>query len=564
MALTPYVLYDCLVDDLEHLLEWDSEGNLVDPYLLGDVDRYRAFSLATSFFKKLEDGCEGLEADSYRKFKELNESLESFKITPLNTIDEVLVNEALLNIERFFTTAMDRNRTWWTLDECFVAGTTGPGASIGGLACDFYTKLYASPLVATEPHLHDHYRGSLASNPRRLAAEDHRRTTYGCEVRSSSNLRFVPKNTTSLRTICVEPGLNMFYQLGLGKIIESELRKQFRLDLSVQQFLNRDLARKGSMDDSLCTIDLSSASDSISLELCRKARLPSVFFYLRSKSYAYNGVESPLHMISTMGNGFTFPLETLIFLSCVKAVIQSFGDNFDCMPHRRTWGVFGDDLIVDKKYYHRLVRLLALLGFSVNQEKSFSEGWFRESCGGDYYYGHDVRGVYLRTLRSRASLFSAMNRLIRWSLKTGIKLDRTLGALKKSVPNNFVPLHESDDSGIKIPLRYLYTKRDANRSFLYRAWRPKIPHIYINTVSMRVKGSRGRRFFFNPEGVHLSWLAGRIRNNSISTRANSKSYRYEHRVSPCWDYSLDPEYDRWIQETSLSGIWQGLSWLTPD
>jgi len=69
----------------------------------------------------------------------------------------------------------------------------------------------------------------------------------------------------------------MFFQLGVGSMIEARLKTYFgidiRGDLSNQQVLNRALAREGSIGGELATVDLSEASNTIPLrmfsEVCR-------------------------------------------------------------------------------------------------------------------------------------------------------------------------------------------------------------------------------------------------------------------------------------------------------
>jgi hypothetical protein len=133
-------------------------------------------------------------------------------------------------------------------------------------------------------------------------------------------------------------------------------------------------------------------------------------------------------MISTMGNGFTFPLMTTILSSAVRAVYREMGilikDNPLAWNHDAVvpgnWAVFGDDIIVCREAYDMLVTFLHELGFRVNLTKSFNSGLFRESCGHDYLGGHDVRGVYLKRMTSRQDIAVAVNLLNDWSFRTSI------------------------------------------------------------------------------------------------------------------------------------------------
>jgi hypothetical protein len=84
-----------------------------------------------------------------------------------------------------------------------------------------------------------------------------------------------------------------------------------------------------------------------------------------------------------MGNGFCFPLETLLFtVACVAVGAGKPGIDFT---------VYGDDIIVRKQYFEPLLQLLRYMGFTANTDKTFSMGPFRESCGADWFGGVDVR-----------------------------------------------------------------------------------------------------------------------------------------------------------------------------
>jgi hypothetical protein len=85
-----------------------------------------------------------------------------------------------------------------------------------------------------------------------------------------------------------------------------------------------------------------------------------------------------------MGSGHTFPLQTILFYSICKAVLELMGS-------RAKVDVYGDDIIFPSSLAWYVVGSLHNLGFTVNVDKSFIDGPFRESCGGDYHTGVDVR-----------------------------------------------------------------------------------------------------------------------------------------------------------------------------
>lgn len=220
---------------------------------------------------------------------------------------------------------------------------------------------------------------------------------------SHGRLSFVPKNAKTYRSVLTEPTLNAVLQAGFGRWIGDRL-------LSVGQNIhdqsrNQRLAREGSLTGALATLDLSSASDSIATELV--AHLLPYDWYValtecRTPSYTDMQDEPrKLAKFSSMGNGFTFPLQTLIFWALVKS----------CQAHDSALvSVYGDDIICPSTSVSKIKRVFDAVGFTLNMDKSYWEGSFRESCGADYYLGIDVRPFYLKRNYSCRTLFIMHNR----------------------------------------------------------------------------------------------------------------------------------------------------------
>ncbi len=204
----------------------------------------------------------------------------------------------------------------------------------------------------------------------------------------------VPKDSRGDRGICVEPHGNILVQKAIGTELRLRL-KRAGWDLNRLPELHRGYAQLGSIDGSNATIDLSSASDTISTELVKEL-LPYDWFDLlnRSRSQATNvdGEWLKCEKFSSMGNGFTFELETIIFLSLAVACKAMHGERDDIVS------VFGDDIIVPASYASELISVLKECGFSTNPEKTFITGPFRESCGNDFFGGVEVRPVFLKEL----------------------------------------------------------------------------------------------------------------------------------------------------------------------
>lgn len=207
----------------------------------------------------------------------------------------------------------------------------------------------------------------------------------------------VPKTSLIDRAISIEPSLNVFFQLALGRVLRKRLLSNAGWDLDHAQEVHKRVACEASRTREHCTLDLSSASDTVCKNLVR-ILLPHQWFDqlndLRSKKTLLDGRWVMLEKFSSMGNGYTFELETIIFAAISCQLVRSCG-------HKGVLGedvyVFGDDIIVPDDCYAPLCRALEYFGFSINLEKSFAGDIpFRESCGGDYWDGSDVRPIFLK------------------------------------------------------------------------------------------------------------------------------------------------------------------------
>ena len=224
----------------------------------------------------------------------------------------------------------------------------------------------------------------------------------------------VPKSWKTDRVIAIEPDWNMFFQKGVGACIRKRLQRYGLLRKDAQN-VNRRAAKHGALTGLLATLDLKSASDSVSLALC-EALLPDEWLQhvlsLRSPVGVVEGISNPVvyEKVSSMGNGFTFELETLLFY-CLA--VSACGK-------RAGVRVYGDDLIVPARYADRVVTTFREAGFSVNTTKSFSSGPFRESCGGHYFGFKDVTPFYLRhDVESISDAIVLHNHVLSWHSTQG-------------------------------------------------------------------------------------------------------------------------------------------------
>lgn len=230
--------------------------------------------------------------------------------------------------------------------------------------------------------------------------------------KSSRCSRFVgvPKTWKKLRGIAAEPGELQFFQQAVSHSLDEMYRTdpwwRSRVDLHSQE-KSQALALEGSRTGRLATIDLSAASDSVTLELIRRVfRGTPILKWLlgtRSTSTMVGNVHLPLRKFASMGSACCFPVQCAVF--ALAAQVASDRTPGRLVGKTRTIRVFGDDIIVESVTVPCLLDILARLGFSVNTEKSYWTGSFREACGTFAYSGVDVRplrysrGDYVSTNR---------------------------------------------------------------------------------------------------------------------------------------------------------------------
>lgn len=204
----------------------------------------------------------------------------------------------------------------------------------------------------------------------------------------------VPKDSRSLRSCGLEPSINVSYQLALGRALRRCLQRA-GIDLAKGKDIHMDWARRASLTGSFATIDLTSASDCLASEVVRYL-LPrqwhSALSELRSPFTQVEGKQYRLEKFSSMGNGFTFELETLIFLAIASVCSElSTGSGHPAIDV----STYGDDIIVPAPAANLCVQALKFFGFTPNLRKTYVSGNFKESCGGDFFKGQAVRPYYL-------------------------------------------------------------------------------------------------------------------------------------------------------------------------
>lgn len=216
----------------------------------------------------------------------------------------------------------------------------------------------------------------------------------------------VPKTMEKPRLIAAEPSYLQKVQQGVLTIMTKHLGDHPSIGW-LDQTRNRKLALRSSIDRSLSTLDLSEASDRVSLRLVKDLLRFNEYFLGVTLAARSQSAELPtgerihLRKFASMGSAMTFPIESMVFWTIVvMAVCRSRGEY---LPSKQTLAgllgdasVYGDDIIVPVHYTQSVVELLELFGLKVNRSKSFTNSHFRESCGAEFYDGHDVTIVRAR------------------------------------------------------------------------------------------------------------------------------------------------------------------------
>nr|QDH88083.1 MAG: RNA-dependent RNA polymerase [Leviviridae sp.] len=229
----------------------------------------------------------------------------------------------------------------------------------------------------------------------RALSTDHFRA-HASDPRTVRGNKFftVPKDGTKFRGCCKEASIPVSLQLDCGRVMKNRL-STIGIDLRQDQPYHKALARVASVRGHLATIDMSNASDTVCRVLPKLLLRGDWWELLNSLRATHTQIEGKwvrLEKFSSMGNGFTFELETLIFACLARTVIRDEGGDPDLV------NCYGDDLIVPTEHFKTVMSVLRWFGFTPNPKKTFGEGPFRESCGGDYWSGMAVRPHHIERL----------------------------------------------------------------------------------------------------------------------------------------------------------------------
>lgn len=344
---------------------------------------------------------------------------------------------------KFLSEAQKRLGRWLGPLPDVLDGGFGPGTCVEYQASNptVVDKIWLTP--TTTPACRDlfawHYGNTLWGARRwegRLGAPG---------LSRGNRLTTVPKDGKTDRPISIEPVGNLWLQLGIGRHLKRrlsliglpdyrpasrELFPGYEVRGTDAQAVHRSFIFR-CRREGYSTIDLSSASDTLALELVRELLPPDWFSLLddcRSKmtwvpSQA-GGAWRHLEKFSSMGNGFTFELESLVF--CVLLSVA-----FGLTPGRDLW-VFGDDIILPSRHFDSACSLLEKVGFTPNRRKSFKSGPFFESCGGNCHTDVDVTPLRIKgPLENPTEIYAFHNALYRRGFSR-----KTLRKVRDLLPRN--------------------------------------------------------------------------------------------------------------------------------
>lgn len=244
----------------------------------------------------------------------------------------------------------------------------------------------------------------------------------------------VPKKADTGRTICKNTPANNFVQKGIDVVMRYLLKRVLNIDLT-DQLTNQVMAGQGStLDerDPYVTLDVSAASNSVLTELIRSVSPPRWFKLLDHSRSPYwmlkGGRLGTYQMFASMGNGFCFPLESLLF----AAIVISASKHVGAIPDYR---VYGDDIICRQSVALVVIECLKACGFKTNIDKTFVFGPFRESCGANWYGGEFITPGYIKERLTSLNKLHALHN----TLKEYPKVQDTIRGLQVSGDVHMVP-----------------------------------------------------------------------------------------------------------------------------
>jgi hypothetical protein len=394
----------------------------------------------------------------------------------------------------------------------------------------------------------------------------------GDSSRDYARQKFVPKDINKSRTISMEPNAFMYFQQEVMRWMVNSMQKGVigRFVNLADQTNSQDAARHGSIYYSTDTIDLSSASDSVSVDLVKRIFPKDYLFYLLATRTSHVEIPGepdtrPMKKFAPMGSALCFPVQCVVFTAvCVyaamavrsmesaevpnyerKSILNFIRNSFhrarsQHTPFTRRYEppvVYGDDIAVDTRTTDAVISILERLGFSVNRSKSFTGSQsFRESCGVFAFEGHDVTPLLFRVPFFKkgnvdAKLFASLIGGVNYANDIGYHqyASYLINALKGMGFENPIPfVSNKEEFGI-----YTVKKHAVPDRF-------KVFNANWQIYQERVQGIGPRKSKRRPPGnlddyAYDQWWRSRIRGFTLPDIPGSQRIRpQETRLAPRW------------------------------
>jgi len=424
-----------------------------DPWLLRSIRTMLGFTYKAETVHNEEQITKGVEA-----FLRCNSACGSFDPNQLNSADKIVLNLARLLCGQ----VLDRCK-WGKSFPQHGPGAVYDRSTPKGMWNRWYTTIEAVYPYAVYYYCPSDWRLTLylENDPTTASVWTRMPRPYGrfTSVHTEDlchrmrivdtipcRLTAVPKDARGPRLICVHPAEAIWAQQMARQTLEHAITDCVRLRGHLptpkgkinfkDQSINANLALLASRDASSCTIDLSEASDRLSLRLVQElfglkhmrwlecSRATEVWFRGRK-------LVDQIHCYAPMGNATTFPVESLVFWALCTATMMSVG--CPAKDYSNVY-VFGDDIIVPASGASSVMETLARFGLDVNRRKSFAGPvpCFRESCGTDAFNGVDVTPIRWRStsdVRTPTDLQAASDLALRLKLHGCLSTGRFLDSI---------------------------------------------------------------------------------------------------------------------------------------
>lgn len=352
-----------------------------------------------------------------------------------------------------------------------------------------------------------------------------------CHNNVASKVILVPKSYKGPRVIASEPIANQYIQQGirrdlLSNIESSVLRRSISLN---DQVPSQEGALSASLDGQFSTIDLSSASDRLSCYVVERLFRSNISYLeilnsARTHFCDVDGDVIELKKFAAQGAAFTFPVQSIAYAIICMGVVFSCSRMTRLADLANVVRVYGDDMIVPTYAYRRICKVLTALQLVVNPEKSFSEGFFRESCGMDAYLGTDITPVSIncvfdmRVPESLVSVVQCSNNLF---YKGFINASRLL---LETIPTKFrkdIPIVTSGSTVLGIVSGGRFNGRTR--------WNKQLHRIEARVITVNDRVNRT-----SVDGQHrlFQWFIENPRPDVIW--APGEVYAVKARYRPCW------------------------------